>query len=111
MSLSSGFRRSAIVIGVLLASALLVEAQSDDLPAGPVQSKVQTACTECHDSHIIRQQRLSSTAWAKEVDKMTKWGALVDLADRTAFIEYLSLNFPADKAPEPAERVGQARKK
>ena len=60
--------------------------------------------------HIIRQQRLSSKAWAKEVDKMTKWGALVDPADRNAFIEYLSLNFPWIN-PEPAERIGQARKK
>jgi hypothetical protein len=82
-----------------------VSAQSADLPPGPIQSKVQTACMECHDARIIVQQRLSKKAWTKEVDKMIKWGAVVDPKDRDAFIDYLSLNFPADKPPEPMPRV------
>jgi hypothetical protein len=80
-------------------------AQSLDLPAGPIQAKVRTACTECHDASIIRQQRLSEKVWTKELDKMIKWGALVDPADRGAFIEYLSVNFPPDKPPDPMARV------
>jgi hypothetical protein len=86
------------------------QAQSLDLPAGPVQDKVRTACTECHDSRIIQQQRLGSKAWTKEVDKMIKWGAVVDLADRNAFIDYLSTNFPPDKAVEPGERITTGKK-
>lgn len=85
-------------------------AQSLDLPAGPIQAKVRTACTECHDASIIRQQRLSEKVWTKELDKMIKWGALVDPADRTAFIEYLSLNFPPDKPSEPAVHAIQVKK-
>jgi hypothetical protein len=84
--------------------------QSADLPPGPVEAKVRTACMECHESRIILQQRLSRKAWTKEVDKMIKWGAVVDPADRDAFIDYLSLNFPADKPTEPMPRTAAKRK-
>jgi hypothetical protein len=70
-----------------------------DLPAGAMQAKATTACTECHEARIILQQRLSKAAWTKEVDKMTKWGAVVDPADRDALIDYLSTNFNPDKRP------------
>ena len=96
---------------VWLACSKLLQAQSPELPTGPVQAKVRTACTECHDSNIIVQQRLSNKAWSREVDKMIKWGALVDSDDRNAFIDYLSVNFPLDKAPEPAQRAGPGKKK
>jgi hypothetical protein len=85
-------------------------AQSPDLPPGPVRAKVVTACLECHESRIILQQRLSKAAWTKEVDKMIKWGAVVDTADRDAFIDYLSTNFPPDKPPEPAVRSSSGQK-
>jgi hypothetical protein len=85
-----------------------------DLPAGAMQAKATTACTECHDARIILQQRLSKTAWTKEVDKMMKWGALVDAADRDSLIDYLGTNFSPDKpAYEPqrtsAEKGGSAK--
>lgn len=70
-----------------------------DLPAGAMQAKATTACTECHEARIILQQRLSKAAWTKEVDKMTKWGAVVDPADRDLLIDYLSTNFSPDKPP------------
>ncbi|MFZ0535273.1 MAG: hypothetical protein WAM47_00350 [Candidatus Sulfotelmatobacter sp.] len=77
-----------------------------DLPAGPEQAKATTACTECHEARIILQQRLSKAAWTKEVDKMTKWGAVVDPADRDALLDYLSSNFSPDKPPyEPPRTV------
>ena len=68
-----------------------------DLPAGTMQAKATTACLECHEARIILQQRLSKAAWTKEVDKMIKWGALVDPDDRDALIDYLSANFSPDK--------------
>jgi hypothetical protein len=70
-----------------------------ELPSGEMQAKATTTCTECHEARIIVQQRLSKAAWTKEVDKMTKWGALVDPADRDALIEYLSANFNSEKPP------------
>jgi hypothetical protein len=79
-----------------------------ELPAGAMQSKATTSCTECHEARIILQQRLSKGAWAKEVDKMTKWGALVDPADHDALIDYLSTNFSPDKpAYEPPRTAGK----
>jgi hypothetical protein len=82
-----------------------------DLPAGTMQTKATTACAECHEARIILQQRLSKAAWTKEVDKMTKWGAVVDAADRGALIDYLSTNFSPDKPLYEPVRTATAEKK
>lgn len=76
-----------------------------DLPPGSMQPKATTACTECHEARIILQQRLSKAAWTKEVDKMMKWGAVVDAADHDALIDYLSTNFSPDKPAYEAPRT------
>jgi mono/diheme cytochrome c family protein len=86
--------------------------QTDSLPPGAMQAKARAACLECHQSRIILQQRLSKTAWTKEVDKMIKWGALVDEKDRDALIDYLSTNFSPDKPPyEPPRSSPIAKNK
>jgi len=103
------FLRAALVAAFSVGFLPLVAAQSPQLPPGAIEPKVTTACTECHESRIISQQRLSKAAWGKEVDKMIKWGAVVDSADRDAFVEYLSTNFPSDKAPEVMPRVVAAK--
>jgi hypothetical protein len=100
---------SLIALG-LVSSALLLRAQSPDLPPGAAQAKLRTACLECHDASIIVQQRLSKAAWTKEVDKMIKWGALVEAADRDSFIDYLSTNFSPDKAPAEMPRAASTKK-
>jgi mono/diheme cytochrome c family protein len=74
------------------------EPLSESLPPGAMQGKATTACLECHEPRIIVQQRLSKAAWTKEVDKMMKWGATVDPADREALIDYLSTNFSPDQS-------------
>ena len=94
----------------LLVSAVAMRAASpnEQLPAGPMQEKATAACTTCHEARIIVQQRLSKSAWTREVDKMVKWGAEVDPKDRDALIDYLSANFtpeqPAYVAPKTAGR-------
>jgi hypothetical protein len=97
------FRGNAkiLLLGMLLLglAAVNAQAQAPQLPESPVREKVETACTECHDSNIIVQQRISKAAWTKELDKMTKWGALVAPTDRDTIIEYLSVNFSPDKPP------------
>ena len=104
--------RLNLLLALLLSlTCVAASPQSSNLPLGPVQAKVRTACSECHDSSIIVQQRLGKAAWMKEVDKMIKWGAVVDPGDRGAFIEYLSENFPADKEPYEAPRAARATKK
>jgi hypothetical protein len=82
---------------------------TEDLPAGPMQGKATTACTECHEARIILQQRLSKGAWVKEVDKMIKWGAVVDATDHDALIDYLSTNFSPDQPPYVAPRSSSER--
>lgn len=105
-------KRSALLVAALsLACLAVLHAQSPDLPAGTLQAKVTTACMECHDARIIVQQRLDKAAWTKEVDKMIKWGAVVDPGDRDAYIEYLSANFPADREPYVAPRTMGTKKK
>ncbi|MGI9103348.1 MAG: hypothetical protein ACR2IF_12995 [Terriglobales bacterium] len=91
---------------VFVVPLLRLQAQSGSapqLPPAPIQPKVMTACMECHDSGILVQQRLDKKTWGKEVDKMTKWGALVEKEDRDAFIDYLSSNFGPDKPPAAPE--------
>ena len=103
-----GMTKLAAVLLVLCQLPLL-RAQSPERPAGPVQAKLTTACTECHESRIIMQQRLTKGAWTKEVDKMMKWGAQVDPADRDALIDYLSDNFSPDKPAYQAPRTAADR--
>jgi hypothetical protein len=106
---------TALAIALLaLAAALPFVAQAQkpvpanvtaDLPPGPMQAKATAACLECHEARIILQQRLNKAAWTKEVDKMTKWGAVVDAADRDALIDYLSTNFSPDKPAYEPQRT------
>jgi hypothetical protein len=112
----AGFTRYPRTLATILLLALTapfsIQAQKPvaasvtaDLPAGPIQAKATAACLECHEARIILQQRLSKAAWTKEVDKMTKWGALVDPADRDALIDYLSTNFSPDQPPYNPQRT------
>ena len=105
----SGGAVLAFMVSVLLGTCALggESGGAPDMPAGAMQAKARTACMECHESRIILQQRLSKAAWTKEVDKMIKWGAVVDPKDRDALIDYLSTNFSPDKAAEAASRVGK----
>ena len=108
MSASSASR----ILGVCLAlicgaiAALAQSSPNEQLPAGPAKEKAEAACLTCHEARIMVQQRLSKAAWAKEMDKMTKWGAEVDPKDRDALIDYFSANFspdqPAYEAPKSA---------
>jgi mono/diheme cytochrome c family protein len=104
ISKSFGFAIALASLGWLNVVAQTAAKPTDDLPAGAMQAKATAACTECHEARIILQQRLSKAAWTKEVDKMMKWGALVDAADRDALIDYLSTNFSPDQPPYEAPR-------
>lgn len=105
------FLAGAGVVSVLCVSLVWAQApQAPDLPSGDMQARARTACTECHDARIILQQRLTKATWQKEVEKMMKWGAVVEPDDKNALVDYLSSNFPPDKPSEPAARAGSARK-
>src|ERR1700751_901060 len=98
-------------IPLIVACVLFAQSPAPPLPEGPMQAKVTTACTECHEARIILQQRLSKAAWAKEVDKMMKWGALVEPQDYDPLIDYLSTILGVNKPEYVADRTGSARPK
>jgi hypothetical protein len=105
-------RRISAITLLALATSLLAQKSvpasvNADLPPGPMQAKATTTCLECHEARIILQQRLSKAVWTKEVDKMTKWGAVVDPADRNALIDYLSTNFSPDKPEYEPQRTAE----
>src|SRR5215472_1188778 len=103
----SRLRLTTISIALLLVCTPWLSAQSvpsPDLPPGPMKEKTTTACEECHDSRIIVQQRLGKAAWTKEVDKMVKWGAVVESKDRESLIDYLNDNFGVEKPPYSPEK-------
>jgi len=99
----------ALDCAAFLGAQSLQPAQSPDLPPGPVQAKAHTACMECHDAGIILQQRLSKDAWGKEVDKMVRWGTVLDPKDRDPLVDYLSTNFPPEKPADPVARLGKGK--
>lgn len=112
--------KSSVILLVLIALSgpAWISAQNsakfnEELPAGVMQQKATTACLECHEARIIVQQRLSKSVWTKEVDKMVKWGAVVDANDRDALIDYLSGNFsperPGYDAPRSAREKTRAK--
>src|ERR1700747_1300792 len=96
---------------IAIAQRLAWAKATEDLPSGAMQAKATTSCLECHEARIILQQRLSKAAWTKEVDKMVKWGAGVDPADRDGLIDYLSTNFSPDKSAYEPQRTSSSGKR
>ncbi|HKD05097.1 MAG TPA: hypothetical protein VKB79_04265 [Bryobacteraceae bacterium] len=75
-------------------------ASGDEATIERAKSEESFACVQCHSLRIVHSQRLSKTAWTKEVDKMIGWGAPV--RDRQLLIDYLSEEFSdAKPMPEP----------
>ena len=95
----------AVVVVGALSPWTFAQKPTADLPAGSMQGKTTTSCLECHEARIILQQRLSKAAWTKEVDKMIKWGAVVDASNRDALIDYLSSSFSPDRPPYEPPRT------
>jgi hypothetical protein len=73
-------------------------AASDEATMQRAKSEEAFACIQCHSLRIVHSQRLSKTAWAKEVDKMIGWGAPV--RDRQLLIDYFSEEY-SDAKPLP----------
>ncbi len=86
-----------------LKSAAQSQPKKPGLPPGPMQEKARMACLGCHTAQIIVQQQLNRRVWAKEMDKMIRWGAPVSPEDREALIDYLVQNFgPRENGNEEA---------
>jgi hypothetical protein len=81
-------------------------------PAGLEKGKAEEkrSCAPCHSLRIVHSQRLSRGTWEKELDKMVRWGAVIQ--ERAALLDYLVANYGDDKPvpapPRSADASGQA---
>ena len=88
--------KTRFLVTILGALSLAMSALAAD-PETIIRGQKQEArsCIPCHGLLIIHTNRLSRTAWNRELDKMTNWGAKVE--EREALLEYLAANFGDDK--------------
>jgi hypothetical protein len=94
---------------IILASAQAPSAPGKPLPPGPMQVKVKTACTSCHNTSRITEQHLTRQQWSVQLDKMQALGAVVADSDRNAFLNYLTKNFgPQKGVPKPSKKSSDA---
>jgi cytochrome c553 len=93
------------VVAILLA-LWLAGAQAQELPTGPGRETVVTRCLTCHEADLIVQQRLTRAGWGRELDKMIRWGAVVESTEREPMLDYLSAHFTPK--PVPAHIVSTA---
>lgn len=82
----------AAAVAVFATSAI-----AQELPAGPGRDVVVKRCLTCHESDLIAQQKLSRVGWGRSVDKMVRWGAVVESDEREPMLDYLAAHF----APKP----------
>jgi cytochrome c5 len=61
--------------------------------AAPGEAIYARACLTCHEQDLIEQQRLTRAGWAREVDKMVRWGAAVGDTDKDALVDFLTARF------------------
>ena len=57
------------------------------------------SCLPCHSLRIVHSQRLSKETWIRELDKMERWGAIIQ--ERDALLNYLSEAFGTENPPAP----------
>jgi mono/diheme cytochrome c family protein len=87
--------RSALAFVLIAAAA----PQAQDLPPGPGRETVTARCLTCHEADLIAEQRLSRAGWVREVDKMIRWGAVVDADEREPMLDYLAAHFTPKPVP------------
>jgi cytochrome c5 len=92
----NGRLTSLVVLDFLVLCGLPLAAQP--LPEGAGADLVRTRCLACHEADLIVQQRLSQAGWERELDKMIRWGAVIDASERAPLVAYLARHF----APKPA---------
>lgn len=82
------------LIGTLaIACTAVVAVSTQELPEGPGRDLVVKRCVTCHEADLIAQQKLTRTGWSRSLDKMIRWGALVETAEREPMLDYLAARF------------------
>jgi cytochrome c5 len=90
--------RPTALCAVLLSALMFTQAIAQELPQGPGRDVVAKRCIACHEGDLIVSQRLTRAGWGRSVDKMVRWGAVVEADEREVMLDYLAAHF----APTPA---------
>ena len=77
--------------------------QTRSLPDDAGVEIAKESCLSCHGPEPILQQRLTRTQWQNEVEKMIRWGADVQSAQKDKLVDYLAGHFPSRRIPDPKQ--------
>lgn len=78
------------------------------LPQGTGAAEVRGACLSCHDADLFAREQLDRRGWARTMDRMIRWGAVIRPEDREPILNYLAANYgPPAKAGAPSPRKAQ----
>ena len=73
-----------------------------DIPTGEGSEILRRRCLRCHAADLMQQQRLSRSAWERELTKMISWGAAVEDSEKDALVDYLTAHFGVER---PSQQV------
>lgn len=82
---------------------------SQDLPPGKGVELANAKCVTCHEADLIMAQRLSKQGWTREVEKMVRWGASVNDAEKAILVDYFSEHFAPRKATTVAANADRGK--
>lgn len=103
--------RNALALVWVASLGVSAVAQNAEVPSGRVPDLVRARCVTCHGLDLIQQQRLPRAGWERELDKMIRWGAVVQDDERSLLLEYFLANAgrPAvtSASPVPGARGSQ----
>ena len=88
---------------------LQAAASEIDIPAGEGSEILRRRCLRCHATDLIAQQRLSRSAWERELAKMISWGAAVEDSEKKELVDYLTTHFSSVRPQKaPGDVAGSA---
>jgi competence protein ComEA len=80
--------------------ASLSAGQVREIPDGPGKAETQKLCSQCHELDKAFSLSQDRTGWQSTIDKMVGFGMKGTEQERSAALEYLVKNFPADELPK-----------
>jgi len=96
-------------VGAALIVWQSIALHAQGLPAGNGADLARSRCLVCHGADLIAQQRLSRDAWARELDRMIGWGAMLIASEKDTLGAYLAGVFGrTETAPRPSASIDDA---
>jgi cytochrome c5 len=96
------FSLAALTVAFCCLMSANTRAAWQDLPEGKGVELARDKCVTCHEADVIVAQRLSRQGWTREVDKMIRWGAVVNDAEKEILIDYFAARFKPGSGPSSA---------